>query len=426
VQRDTELNRDLLSLVARDKAVRIYTVSELTAEIKEKLEQGFPCVWVTGEVSNVRRPASGHVYLTLKDEEAQISVVIWRSYVSRIPFEIRDGLAVIVQAEVSVYPPQGHYQLTCRQIYPKGIGPLDLALRQLKEKLQKEGLFAEERKRPLPFLPRRIGVVTSPSGAALRDMLKVLGERCPFVPILIHPTRVQGEGAGQEIADAIARVSHVPGIDVLIVGRGGGSLEDLWAFNEEAVARAICASRVPVVSAVGHEIDLTIADLVADVRAPTPTYAAQCVVPDRRQLAQQLDALRDRLSLGLRLRLQGARESLLALAQSYALRQPFELVRREERHLDDLCERLAHAGRLLLPDRWRAFDAVAARLKTLGPRNVLARGYSITILEKDGKIVRKASQAAKGDCLTTLLFEGALHSTVDSTSSGAPHGGKEQ
>ena len=420
------LNQDFLNLISSGKPIRIHTVSELTAEIKGKLEREFPVVWVAGEISNVRRPASGHVYLTLKDEGAQIALVIWRAIAARIPFEIRDGMAVIVQGEITVYPPQGQYQITCRQLYPKGIGALELAFRQLRDKLQKEGLFAPEHKKPLPFLPKRIGIVTSRSGAALRDMLKVLNTRCPFVPVLIHSTRVQGEGAAQEIAAAIADMNRMEDVDVLIVGRGGGSLEDLWAFNEEAVARAIYNSRIPVVSAVGHEIDVTIADLVADVRALTPTDAAQRVVPERAQLIEHLHIQRTRLAQTAQQKLRQARDALFALARSYAFRRPLEPIRRAERLLDDLCEDLAEAGRRLLPDRRRALDALSTRLDALGPRNVLRRGYSITTLEKNGKIVRQASQVSTGDVLKTTLWQGDVRSTVETSSPGDKHGSEEQ
>lgn len=426
MQRGEGLNQDFLNLLSSGRPIKVYTVSELTAEIKGKLEQAFPVVWVTGEISNVRRPASGHIYLTLKDEGAQIAMVIWRAIAAKIPFELRDGLAVIVQGELTVYPPQGQYQISCRQVYPKGVGALELAFRQLKEKLQKEGLFALEHKRPLPFLPRRIGIVTSRSGAALRDILKVLSKRSPFVPVLIHSTRVQGEGAAREIAEAIANMNRFEDVDVLIVGRGGGSLEDLWAFNEEPVARAIYSSRIPIVSAVGHEIDVTIADFVADVRALTPTDAAQQVVPDREQLLEHLHTLRTRLAQATRRRLLRAREAILAIAGSYAFRQPLELIRREERRLDDLCEKLAQAGRRLLPDRSRALDVFSTRLEALSPRNVLARGYSITMLQKNGKILRQASQVSPGDMLDTLLWDGEIRSTVQSTSPGEDDGGKEQ
>ncbi len=426
MQRGEGLNRDFLNLLSSGKSIRVYTVSELTAEIKGKLEQAFPVVWVAGEISNVRRPASGHVYLTLKDERAQIALVIWRAIAAAIPFEIRDGMAVIVQGELTVYPPQGQYQISCRQLFPKGVGALELAFRQLKEKLLKQGLFAPERKRPIPFLPRRIGIVTSRSGAALRDMLKVLSKRCPFVPVLICPTRVQGEGAAQEIAAAIADMNRMEEVDVLIVGRGGGSLEDLWAFNEEVVARAIFHSRIPVVSAVGHEVDVTIADFVADMRALTPTDAAQRVVPDREQLIEHLHSLRTRLAQATRRKLSRAREAILAIARSYAFRQPLELIRREERRLDDFCEQFAQAGRRLLPDRRHALDVLSTRLEALGPRNVLARGYSITMLEKNGKIVRQATQVSPGDALRTVLGDGSIRSTIESTSAGENNGSKKQ
>ena len=258
----------------------ILSVYELTAQIKDLLENAFPAVWVCGEISNLSRPQSGHCYLTLKDDRAQICAALWRNAAARVRFDLHDGLEVICQGHLDVYAPRGSYQLIIDQIEPKGIGALELALRQLREKLAREGLFAPERKRPLPQFVRRVAVVTSPTGAAIHDFLQVLGRRWRGADVLVVPCRVQGEGAGEEIAAAIQTVNRLPSvIDCLVVTRGGGSLEDLWAFNEEVVVRAIFASRIPVISAVGHEIDVTLSDLVADVRALTPSEAAELVAP---------------------------------------------------------------------------------------------------------------------------------------------------
>jgi exodeoxyribonuclease VII large subunit len=270
---------------------RIFTISELTLLIRNQLEQGFSGIWVEGEVSNLRAPASGHVYFTLKDQTSQIRAVLFRAGAQRLRFSLREGLHVIVQGRLTVYEPRGEYQADVDYLEPKGIGALQIALEQLKEKLAREGLFDLVRKRPLPLLPRRVGLVTSLSGAAIRDMLSILQRRCPYLSILIVPVPVQGMGAALQIASAVRELGSSGKVDVMIVGRGGGSLEDLWSFNEEAVVRAIAESAVPVVSAVGHEIDYTLADLAADYRAPTPSAAAEAVAPIVEDLLRMLREL---------------------------------------------------------------------------------------------------------------------------------------
>ena len=404
--------------------VEVCTVADLTRRIKYRLEQAFPSVWVAGEISNAHRPASGHLYFTLKDEDAQLNAVMWRGQAAALRFRLEDGMAVLMQGEITVYAPRGQYQMVCRQIHPRGVGALELAFRQLKEKLAGEGLFDPALKKPLPFLPRRVGIVTSRTGAAVRDMLRVLHERFPSIPVLIAPTKVQGEGAAEQIADAIAAMNERDDVDVLIVGRGGGSLEDLWAFNEEVVARAIHASRIPVISGVGHEIDFTISDFVADVRALTPTDAAARAVPDCAQLTNRLDGITRQLVQGLRGTLRSAREWLRAACDQYAYRQPFAMVRREEQRLDTLGERLGLAGRRLLPERRRRLDALVARLDALSPRGILGRGYSITMSANNGRILTCADQVAPGDALRTLLHEGELASRVTATDRKDDHAEK--
>ena len=279
----------------------VWSVYDLTARIKDSLESGFRSVWVGGEISNFSRPQSGHCYFTLKDDRAQIRAVVWRTAASRLKFDLHDGLEVICQGDLEVYAPRGTYQLVARKIEPRGIGALELALRKLKARLEAEGLFDPRRKRPLPKFPRRVAFVTSPTGAAIRDFLEVLRRRWKGVDVLVVPTRVQGEGAAREIAAAIELVNRLSdSVDCLVVGRGGGSLEDLWAFNEEPVVRAIHASRIPVVSAVGHEIDIALADLVADVRALTPSEAAELVVPAAEEITAALGGQQKRLLLALR------------------------------------------------------------------------------------------------------------------------------
>src|SRR5271165_821520 len=322
---------DLFSQFPRDSTPeepagpQVLSVWQLTAKIKDLLEVSFGSIWVTGEISNLARPQSGHCYLTLKDDQAQIPCVLWRSAAARVRFDLQDGLEVICCGRIDVYAPRGVYQLIIESIEPKGIGALELALRQLREKLAREGLFDARRKRPLPPFVRRIAVVTSPTGAAIRDFLQVLGRRWRGADVIVVPTRVQGDGAAAEIAAAIATANRLPlAIDCLVVTRGGGSLEDLWAFNEEAVVRAIHASRIPVISAIGHEIDVTLADLVADVRALTPSEAGELVAPAAEDLLARFRQTEARLAAALRSRLAAARSRLDSVASHRAFRRPLE------------------------------------------------------------------------------------------------------
>ncbi|MEK6576915.1 MAG: exodeoxyribonuclease VII large subunit, partial [Nitrospirota bacterium] len=274
---------------------KVYTVYELTLSVKSSLEEGFSDIWLEGEVSNLRIPGSGHIYLTLKDERAQIRGIIFRSQVRSLRFLPKDGQHLLCRGHITVYEPKGEYQIIFTYIEPKGLGALQQAFEELKERLKSEGLFDEARKRPLPLYPEKIGIVTSPTGAAIRDILNIIGRRFPAVDILINPVPVQGEGAAELIAEAVNEMNRMGDIDVLIVTRGGGSIEDLWAFNEEVVARAIYNSRIPVISAIGHEIDYTISDFVADLRVPTPSAAAEIVVKSRDELVEKVDAMTNRI-----------------------------------------------------------------------------------------------------------------------------------
>ena len=393
-------------------ADKVLSVSELTQQVKFLLEEAFPVLSLGGEISGLTRPASGHVYLTLKDNNAQISAVIYRAAAMRIPFELRNGMEVIVRGKLSVYPPRGSYQFLIEDVQPKGIGAAELALRQLKEKLQKLGYFAAERKRALPRFPRRIAVITSPSGAAVRDILETLGQRWPAREVWILPVRVQGDGAAEEIARAFLLLSAVTGLDLAIVGRGGGSSEDLSAFNDERVARAIFESRIPVVSAVGHEIDVTIADLVADHRALTPTAAAQMVVPHIDEIREYLDvvALRTRQAL-LRIATR-LRQRVMDLASRACLRLPLEMVRVRENRLDDLEGRIHRAAKQHLSQLRERMLAQAGRLGALSPLNVLARGYSLTRREKDLAVIRLGSEVVTGSRLLTDVQHARIVSVV--------------
>jgi exodeoxyribonuclease VII large subunit len=390
------------------------SVSELTARVKDLLEAAFANVWVTGEVSNFSRPRSGHSYLTLKDEGAQLPAVIWRSTAARVRFDLHDGLEVVCRGHVDVYPPRGRYQLIVQEIQPKGMGALELALRQLRDKLGREGLFDPQRKRPLSRFPRRVAVVTSPTGAAIRDFLEVLARRAPTVDVWVVPVRVQGDEAAGEIATGIELVNRlaVP-VDCLVVTRGGGSLEDLWAFNEEIVVRAIAASRIPVISAVGHEIDVTLSDLVADVRALTPSEAAELVAPSAEELTGRLRQYERRLAAALRSRVTEARNRLDALASRRVFRRPFDGLHDRSRRLDELEARGDRALRNRLGVTRSQLEKLAAQLETLSPLSVLARGYSLTQTVPEGQIIRDATELSVGQEIRTRFSRGQATSRVE-------------
>jgi exodeoxyribonuclease VII large subunit len=375
----------------------LLTVSELTAMIKEVLEAGFGDVGLRGEISNLAMPRSGHVYFQLKDEGAQCRAVMWKRDAQRLVFDLTDGLAVRAWGSLTVYPPRGEYQFTVREIEPEGIGALELAFRQTVERLAAEGLFDRERKRPLPRFPRRIVIVTSPTGAVIRDVLQIVGRRWPGVEIFVAPVRVQGVGAAEEVAAAIALANQLADVDFVILARGGGSLEDLWAFNEEIVARAIFASARPVVSAIGHETDTTISDLVADLRAPTPSAAAELCVPDVLEIRGLLDQFASRLGRGVSHPLKQARMGLSALAD------------RHQRGIQLGWER-----------RRETLMRLAAQLEALSPLAILARGYSLTHRDGDGLVLRAASDAPTGTLIRTRLASGTLLSRVEPASAAAP------
>jgi exodeoxyribonuclease VII large subunit len=391
----------------------ILSVTTLTQQLKALVETGFPQVFVEGEISNFSRATSGHIYLTLKDETAQIRAVLWRSAAARIRFELHDGLHVVAAGPIEVYAARGTYQLVIERLAPQGIGPLELAFRQRYEKLAAEGLFRPERKRPLPRFPRKIALVTSPMGAAVRDMLQVITRRWPACDVVILPVAVQGAAAAGEIAAALRSVHRVPGVDVVIAGRGGGSLEDLWAFNEEIVARAIFECPIPVVSAVGHEVDVTIADLIADKRALTPSEAGEIVVPDRDDVISDLEHLTRRLQAAMQNHMHRRNLLLEGVARSRALARPLELVHDRERVVDELSDRLRRAiGRQTERARHR-LEAAGCTIDALSPLKVLNRGYSLTRNAATGKVLRSATEVSTGDRIETFLAQGRLTSTVD-------------
>jgi exodeoxyribonuclease VII large subunit len=390
------------------------SVSQLTGQVKSFLEQRFDSVHVFGEISNFSRPQSGHCYFTLKDDAAQIRCVLWRTTAGRLRLALEDGLEVVCSGRLDVYPPRGSYQLVVESLVPKGIGALELALRKLRDRLAAEGLFDPARKKPLPAFPRRIAMVTSPTGAAVRDFLEVLRRRWRASEVLVIPSRVQGDGAAEEIAAGVALAHRVrPPIDVIVVGRGGGSLEDLWAFNEEIVVRAIARSRIPVISAVGHEIDVTLSDLAADVRALTPSEAAERVAPAADELAAILRRYDQRLRTALLAKAGAARARLDAVASRAVFRRPLDRIHQHAQWLDGWHGRATRAIRSRLGDAAMRTAALADRLQALNPAAVLQRGYSITRRSSDGEIIRDAAQLGPDDRMTTQFARGRVTSRVE-------------
>lgn len=380
------------------------SISELNDIIKGTLESQLDAVWVVGEISNFRVPPSGHLYFTLKDDKSQIGAVMFRRQGKSLSFIPANGMEVMCFGRVSLYAVRGDLQLYVEEMEPRGQGALFLAFERLKKKLAAEGLFAPERKRPLPFLPAAIGIVTSDKGAALHDVLRILGDRFSERRIIIRPVKVQGDGAAREIADGIAELGRLGAVDVIIVGRGGGSLEDLWAFNEEIVARAISAAPVPVISAVGHEIDFTIADFVADHRAPTPTAAAEMVIPRKSDLTEQLLVLEEALLKGMRFRLDAANDSLRALIKR--LSDPGRKLREQQQWLDELSEDLLRRLHKRLSEFKAQLAHQTGRLNALSPLAVLDRGYSIVHQLPQGTIVKDTAVLNVGDRLRITFAKG--------------------
>ncbi len=412
---DIKADQEEQKVFSKEKVEKFFTVSQITRKIRASLEYNFSNVSILGEISNVRKPGSGHIYLTLKDKGSQLQAVVFRNIANKIKFELKDGMEVITFGSVTVYEPRGQYQLIINKIEPKGIGALQLAFQQLKEKLEKEGLFDQTHKKPIPFIPQKIGVVTSPTGAAIKDILNIIDRRFANIEILIYPVKVQGEGAAQEIAEAITALNALTDIDVIIAGRGGGSLEDLWAFNEEVVARSIYNSRIPVISAVGHEIDITIADLVADKRALTPSEAGELVVPRKDLLLDMLEKLNTRLLQSLTGKLRLSKERLVRVANSYAMRQPFDRLRRWQQRLDEFAQRLNINITHALNTEREKLSGIAGKLESLSPLNVLKRGYTITTRLEDNKSLREVKGLNKGDKIKTNFSKGSVISTILST-----------
>jgi exodeoxyribonuclease VII large subunit len=403
------------------------TISALTTQIKGLLESAFLSVWVAGEIGSLSVAGSGHVYFNLKDKTALLPAVMWRTVAQRYRYAVKDGLEVVVRGKITVYPPQGKYQLSVEELYQKGVGDQDLALRKLKDKLQKLGYFAPARKKPLPALPRRIALVTSPTGAAIRDMLEIITRRWPCAELWVCGVRVQGSGAAREIADALQQLNQLARIDVILLGRGGGSSEDLAAFNEEIVANAIFTSKIPVISAVGHEIDVTIADLVADRRAETPSAAAEIATPDRGEMLSTLLSRRQRMHDLLMGKYLAHKHLLHSLVKRRVFLFPLERLREQERRIDDWDDRLQRAMQAHLQQERRRLEALTGRLDSLSPLNVLARGYSLTRTVPDKKVVRSIGQAVVGATVEIVLADGSLQAEVQAkeVSAARKAGGEE-
>ena len=435
---------------------QVYSVSQLNRMTRQLLEQDLPLLWVEGEISNLARPASGHLYFSLKDDKAQIRCALFRGRGRSTEVAAANGQQVLVRGRVSIYEPRGDYQLIVDHLEPAGEGLLRRRLEELKRRLAAEGLFDEARKQDLPPLPRQIGIITSPSGAAIRDVLHILRRRFPAIPVLVYPVQVQGEQAKFDIVRALETAAARAECDVLILARGGGSLEDLWAFNEEMVARAIAACPIPLVAGIGHEIDFTIADLVADVRAPTPSGAAELVVPDGRDWLRRVQVLERRLALAARRGLDGSRLALRALVARLARCHPGFMLRQNAQRLDDLrgqlsttlrnrltldhlrvrsalarlrgaspAVRVRTAGDRVASSRLRLTSALRARLTvpgtqlavlsgrlhTVSPLRTLERGYSI-VLDAGGNVVRSTTQVQAGDAITARVVDGLIKATV--------------
>ena len=395
--------------------VRVFSVSQLTARIRECLYPQFRDVLVEGEVSNFKVYPSGHLYFTLKDDASSLKAVMF-NYQGKYPEGlIRDGTAVRCRGRIDVYEKRGEYRLLAEEMEAKGQGLLQIKFELLKQKLLKEGLFDAARKRPLPFLSRKIGIVTSPVGAAIRDMLKIIQGKFGNMEVLIYPSRVQGDQACAEVVEAIEYFNRRKEVDVIILGRGGGSLEDLACFNEEAVARAICASRIPVVSGVGHEIDFTIADFAADVRAPTPTAAADMVVRDKGELAEMLRAVAQRLVTLMKKRLESAR--LLLYKEIVELKDRKAFIIRYRMYLDELSNSLESGFSALFTEAKAKLKGAAQRLEDLNPENILRRGYSITVKSDTKAVVKDAREATTGERVSVRLYRGGLECVVEETRS---------
>ena len=389
---------------------KVYSVSEITLLIREIIEDSFPAIWIEGEVSNYRPHHSGHLYFTLKDTNSQISCVMWRSRAASVSFDLEDGVKIRVFGNIRLYEKAGRYQLDLLTIQPAGIGELQILFEQLKRKLLEEGLFDSAAKKTLPQFPKAIGIITSPTGAAIRDIISVIERRAPSVNLILRGVKVQGKGAAEEIVDAITACNDYGRINVIILGRGGGSLEDLWPFNEEIVARAIFESEIPVVSAVGHEIDITISDFVADVRTATPSAAAEIVVPADNELRENLRHTSQNIENIIAERINLYRSQIQGVSRTHAFRRPESLILQYMQRIDELSHRAGLASENYLSSKNNLLLKLKDHFSSLNPDNVLKRGYSMTI--KDGNLVKSINDVDEGDQVSVKLLDGILTNTV--------------
>jgi exodeoxyribonuclease VII large subunit len=389
-----------------------YTVSAITRMIKATLEESFASVWVEGEISGYLHHSSGHRYFSLKDENAVLKCTLWRSAGGSLKFEPENGQKVLAYGNISLYEKSGQYQLNCRKLVPVGIGALELAFRQLHEKLSREGLFDPDRKRDIPAYPMRMGVVTSPTGAAIRDIINITRRRNRSVQLILFPAQVQGDGAEHTIKAGIDYFNTRDDIDLIITGRGGGSLEDLWCFNTELVVRAIAASRIPVISAVGHEIDTTLSDYVADLRVPTPSAAAEQAVWLREDFENGIqDMLLHQASL-LNRQVKSARQHLSSILTRPIFARPFDMINQRAQYLDQLIRLADRAGKNRFEKNSNRLSLALSRLNTLSPLNILARGYSVTRKPSDKSLIKSIEQVAVDDKIETILSRGKLIARV--------------
>ncbi len=393
----------------------VLTVSQVNAQVKSTIDSSFPTLWISGEISNYRPQASGHWYFTLKDDRAQLRCVMWRSSAARLSLVPTNGMQVLARGSLTVYEPYGQYQLVASYLQPAGIGALQQAFEALKAKLSEEGLFDAERKRRIPEVPSVVGVVTSGTGAAVRDIITVISRRMPTTRIIVRPTLVQGQGAAQDIASAIAELNEQGEAQVLIVGRGGGSAEDLWAFNEEPVVRAIVGSRIPVVSAVGHEIDITLSDYAADTRAPTPSAAAELVVPDRVEQKQYLMGLHRELVARMNDRLEDAGDRLADAWNEETPKRVLDRIDRTSQDIDRLTEAMGRRTERKTAAAVSRVAALAGKLDALSPLKILSRGYAVCERDRDGSIIMEASDVKPGDHFRTRLKRGMILGVVESS-----------
>jgi len=403
---------------------KIYSVTAITRLIKYTLEETFPAVWVEGEISNYLHHTSGHHYLTLKDENAALKLTVWRSVGKNLKFRPENGMKVRAFGHITLYEKGGYYQLNVRKLLPVGVGELEVAFRQLYEKLSAEGLFDDSRKRPIPLFPKTVGIVTSPTGAAIRDIVQIAGRRNDTVQLVLYPAQVQGEGAWKTIAAGIEYFNGRDDVEVIIIGRGGGSLEDLWAFNEEPLVRVVAASEKPVVSAVGHEIDTTLSDLAADLRTPTPSAAAEQVIWEKADFLRDIRDLVDQMEQSLQYRFDNHREALAGILSRPVFARPESIINEKTQRLDNLLRLFENAGKNSLEKAKNSLSLALSRLESLSPGKILERGYAAVRMAESGMPIRSAGDLKAGDLIETIFNDGAAIASVEKTRANRLNGGK--